>query len=188
MFSEIVDLIQRIFGVFIWWAVIQPWEQGLRVRLGRHPILLQPGFHWRIPYVDAIYRQSVRRRYSGFGPQTVTTLDGHTLTIGGTLGYVVRDLLELYDRLQHPEDAIRAIAMGEIADFVSTHTLADCSPTAICTTCKNDLSLRRFGLLIQQFTLTTYARVRTYRLIMDHQEGMWGDVLDTDKKDTHGKS
>lgn len=184
MLNSLITLIQQFFEAFIWWTVIQPWEQGLRVRLGRHPILLQPGFHWKIPYADAIYRQAIRRRYSLFGPQTVTTLDGATLTVSGTVGYSIRDLLDLYDRLHHAEDAIASLAMGAISDYVSTHPLSECSPAAIGTACKEDMGLRKFGLLVHQFTLTTYARVRTYRLITDPQtSGMWGDALNTNKKD-----
>ena len=150
--------------------------------MGRNPKLLSPGLHWKLPFFDAVFSHSVRRRYSTFGPQTVTTLDGHTLTIGGAVAYSIKDLLDLFDRLQHPEDAIRSLSMGAIADYVSTHDLLDCTPSGISSACREDLGLRKFGLLVSQFTLTTYARVRTYRLIMDNQEGVWGSPLDISKQ------
>ena len=183
MLSNILELIQRIFNIFIWWTVIQPWEQGLLVRLGRNPKLLPPGFHFKIPYADAIYRQTVRRRYSNFGPQTITTLDGASLTLSGTIGYSIRDLLELYDRLAHAEDAIQSMAMGSIAEYCASRPLSDCAPASIEAFCRTELGLRKFGILVHQFTLTTYARVRAYRLIGDGRDTMWGDALNTDKKE-----
>lgn len=184
MLNNLVEIVRQFLEVFIWWTVIQPWEQGLRVRLGKSPRLLSPGLHFKFPYADAIYRQAIRRRNSNFGPQTVTTLDGHTLTICGTIAYSIRDLLELYDRLHHPEDAITSTATASIAAFISRHNLVDCPPNAVADACKADLGLRKFGILVHDVSLTTYARVRTYRLITDVADpSTWGDVLDTNKKD-----
>lgn len=183
-----IDILDRFFAIFIWWAVIQPWEQGLLVRLGKSPRLLSPGLHFRIPYVDAIYRQAIRRRNSNFGPQTVTTSDGATLTISGTIAYSIKDILELYDRLHHPEDAIASTAQAAISGFVTARALADCTPPAICAACRSDLGLRKFGILVHDVSLTTFARVRTYRLITDTADpATWGDVLDTNAPDRPGE-
>lgn len=184
MLNGLIDLLRQFFEILIWWTVIQPWEQGLLVRLGRTPLLLLPGFHWKIPYMDQIYRQTVRRRYTNFGPQTVTTNDGQTLTLSGNVAYSIRDLRELYDRLHHPEDAIAAIAMGAISEFVAAQPASACTPQAICATCKESMGLRKFGLLVHAFDLTTFARVRTYRLIMDStNSGIYGDALTTSRPD-----
>lgn len=181
MVTALLDFIQRFLDIFIWWTIIQPWEQGIRVRLGRTRKRLAPGIHWKIPYADLVYRQTTRRRYSQFGPQTVTTRDGHTLTLAGAVGYSIRDLDKLYDGLQHPEDSLHALVSGKVAAHIATHDLADCTPEAIVTNVRPKLGLAKFGLRNEHFVLSTYARVKTYRLIMDQHPGTWGDALETEK-------
>jgi|SRR6185503_8107971 len=181
MFSTLLDFIRQFFDLFVWWTIIQPWEQGIRVRLGKGRTKLGPGMHWKIPYADLIYRQTTRRRYSGFGPATLTTRDGHTITLAGAVGYSIRDLDRLYDALQHPEDSLHAIISGKVAEYVTTHDLSDCTPELITAKVRPKLGLSKFGLRNEHFTLSTYARVKTYRLIMDQHPGTWGDALETER-------
>lgn len=185
MIQTILELLQRCFELFLWWTVIQPWEQGIRVRLGKDRKKLLPGIHFKIPYVDCVFKQTVRRRYTTFGPISVTTSDGATLTLSGALGYTVRDLDLLYDRLQHAEDGIHAIVAGAVTEFVSNHTLLECSPAKVIEGTRPLLHLRRFGLSGCGLLLTSYAKVRTIRLITDpNSSSKWGDNLDTDKKNS----
>jgi hypothetical protein len=185
MFSGLLDFIQRFFDLFIWWTVVQPWEQGIRVRLGKARKRLPPGIHFKIPYADAIFKQPTRRLYTNFGPISVTTADSQTLTLSGALGYVVRDLDTLYDKLQHAEDGIHAIVAGAVTEFVASHPLSDCTPTHIVEGARRLLRLRRFGLSVAQLTLTSYAKVRVIRLITDADtSSKWGDSLDTESHHT----
>jgi hypothetical protein len=177
--SSIFDFIQRLGQLLVWWTVIQPWEQGIRVRLGKGRTRIGPGIHWKIPHVDLIYKQSTRRRYSTFGPATITTRDGATITLAGSVGYSIDDLDKLYDGLHHPEDAIRSLCSGAVTQYIVTHDLAECAPDTVVTQCRDNLDLGRFGLYVEQFMLTTYARVRTYRLIMDNHPDQWGDSIST---------
>lgn len=181
MIQTILELIQRCFELFIWWTIIMPWEQGIRIRLGKTRKKLGPGIHFRIPYADVIVKQPVRRCYTNFGPISVTTSDGQTLTLSGALGYVIRDLDRLYDRLQHAEDGIHAITTGAVTEFVANHTLSECSPLQIVEGARRLLHLRRFGLSVAQLTLTSYAKVRVIRLITDaDSSSKWGNSLDTE--------
>ena len=185
MFTSLLDFIQRFLDLFIWWTVVQPWEQGIRVRLGKSRKRLGPGFHWKIPYVDAIFKQPTRRLYTNFGPISVTTSDSQTLTLSGALGYIVRDLDTLYDRLQHAEDGIHAITAGAVTEFVANHPLADCTPEKIIEGARRLLRLRRFGLSVAHLCLTSYAKVRVIRLITDADtSSKWGDSIDTESQHT----
>lgn len=55
-----------------------PWEAALRVRLGRRVVMLGPGFHLRIPFLDRTFVRSVRLRTISDSGQTVVTQDGDT--------------------------------------------------------------------------------------------------------------
>lgn len=181
--NAILDLLKAFWRLLIWWVVIQPWEMGLRVRLGKHRAILTPGLWFRIPYADAVYKQSDRLRFTTMTSQTVTTRDGHTLTMSGQLGYAIIDIDRLYDTLHQAENALRSMAQGAVARYVHSHDMAECNPAAIEAGAAAILNLRSFGLEYRALQLTTFCRVKTYRFIMDNHENIWEDLLDTRRPD-----
>lgn len=184
--TAIIDLLRSFWRLFIWWVVVMPWELAIRVRLGKQRQRLGPGLSFRIPYADVIFKQSVRLRFATTMPQTVSTRDGFTLTVSGQLGYTIVDIDKLYDTLQQGENALRAMAQGAIARYVFDHNLGDCAPAQIEIGVARMLQLGDCGLEYHTLQLTTFCRVKTYRLIMDTHENAWEDLLNTRLPDSQG--
>lgn len=63
--NELFGAIFRFFRQFQIWVVVAPWEQAVRVRLGKHLSVLNAGVHLKLPFADLVYLQSVRLRISG---------------------------------------------------------------------------------------------------------------------------
>src|SRR5690349_20949371 len=114
--------IQQIVRVFTWFVVVAPWEQALRVRAGKHVRKLDGGIYLSIPFLDRIFKQSVRRRINVLHPQTLTTMDRHVVTCAGAIGYSVGDLEKLYDTLEQPNDTIENEVKAIISDFIGSHS------------------------------------------------------------------
>jgi hypothetical protein len=181
----LVELLSRFFRSFRLWVTVAPWEQAIRVRLGKHVHLLQPGIHLRIPFVDAVHVQSVRLRVSPIGRQTLTMSDGRTtVTLSGSLGYAVHNIEHLYRRMHHAEDTIQQIARGAIAQYVATSSPICCTPHLIEKHVGQTLDLSEYGLEDEQLHITDFAIVRTYRLIGDVQYGIHGSSLSTENPTT----
>lgn len=179
----IKQLLQGIQSALTWWVTVAPWEQAIRVRAGKHVRLLRAGIHARVPILDRVYRQSTRRRVTTLPPQTLTTKDGKSLTLGLTLGYRIVDLMRLYETLHHAEGTIMAMALGSAARFVMAHE-AGFDPVALCSEVERGLGLERYGLADVDISLANHAVVRTYRFITGDAD-VWSsgaDNLDTDKE------
>ena len=123
--QSLVELIRGFFRGVRPWVIVAPWEQCLRVRLGKRVKVLRAGFHLRIPVIDTVYMQSVRRRVSSIGNQTITTSDNHTISLGGALGYAIEDVEAVYRGLHHAEDTLVQLSRQTIAQHVVTHPLAE---------------------------------------------------------------
>jgi hypothetical protein len=177
--NTLISLVQQFFRLFVWWVMVAPWEQAIRVRAGKWVTLLGPGPHWKIPVLDKAYVQSIRRRMVNLNMQTLTTTDGKTVTVSGALGYRITDLLKLYQTLHHAEETLRTLALGEIANFVQSHAISDVTPIAILKAVPSALRLDRFGLGDGEIRITSFAVIRAHRLIMDQ---MWGG--DSDRLNT----
>jgi regulator of protease activity HflC (stomatin/prohibitin superfamily) len=182
--NSLFEFMRRFAEGLVWWTIIQPWEEALRVRLGSRVRKLPPGIHFKIPYADAIYRQSVRLRYCMMGVQTVTTLDGKTITLMATIGYTISSVEKLYGTLHHAEETIRQLSMSEVARFIQERPLLTCRPADIEKAVSSSIDLTKYGLLTDGIRITDFAVVRTYRLITDLRYGTGSDMLDTGRKDT----
>jgi hypothetical protein len=173
--SWIGQLVGGIRGLFVWWVIVTPWEQALRVRAGRRLRKLGPGLHFRVPYIDVVFRQAMRLRMCDLAVQTVTTKDGRTLTLRAQVAYEILDLGVLYNTLHEGERAIDNMARGAIAKFVAENEAIACAPSAIEERCAALLDLGEFGLRVRSVQITDYAFVRTYRVI---KQDVWSTVSD----------
>jgi regulator of protease activity HflC (stomatin/prohibitin superfamily) len=172
------DVMSRFANIFVWWTVVAPWEEAIRVRLGNRVHRLGPGFHLRIPHIDMIFRQTIRMRVSVVQLQTLSTKDGKTVTLCATIGYCISDIVKLYNTLHHADETIRNIVSGSVASIVRDCRLEDCKPSMIEAEVNKKLDLEQYGLGKAIVTIVDFAIVKTYRLMSD-QRWQTTDNLDT---------
>lgn len=170
--NAIFGLLRQFWGLFVWWTVILPWEEALRIRLGKHIQRLMPGLRFVVPHVDRVYRQNKRQQCADLPFQTLTTSDGKTLTLSGMVFYTVQDLERLYNTLHDPFGVIRGRAMSAIAGVVHANPAAVCVPTFVEREAGIRVTplLEEYGLGDVGFTVTDFAYVRTYRLLGDQAQ------------------
>lgn len=161
-------------GMFQWWIVIAPWEQGIRIRLGKNTKLLEPGIHLKLPVIDVAYSQPIRIRAQHIRPQTLTTKDGKAVSLSAAIQYKIDDLLLLYHSVHSPQDVIEARTQGAIAEYVSQHAMDEIKPSEIERDINRILSIADIGLEFKDTKITCFAVVRTYRLI-GGELGSWSD-------------
>jgi len=158
-------ILKYLAQAFTWFVVVAPWEQAIRVRLGKHVRKLDAGFYVRIPFVDRVFKQSTRRRLGLIRPQTLTTADGHIITCAGAVGYAIGDLVKLYDTLESPNDTIENEVAAIISRFIGSRTLKEATSPALEQFVQDTLELTKYGLIGQEFYTTSFATTKTYRFI-----------------------
>jgi hypothetical protein len=158
-------LIQKIGNLLTWIIVVAPWEQAIRVRLGKHVRLLHAGTHLRLPIIDRIYRQTIRPRTFAVRPQVLTTDDGITINLNGAIGLQIVDLCKMFNTLDDAFDTIEARTCSVVAEYITTHALSECRPALIEQHVMNVIDLQQYGLADFSFRLQNFAVVKTYRLI-----------------------
>lgn len=177
------EALQQIGRLFVWLIVVAPWEQALRVRLGSRVRLLSAGWYVTIPFVDRVYRQSVRRRLSIVAPQALTTRDGQSITVGGAVGYAIKDLRRLYDSLHDADDTIDSTVGALVAEFVASHDRGDCGPSHIEAHVRDHLDLEKYGLDAQEYYVTNYVATKTLRIVTGEIRGYPRGSLNTTVSD-----
>lgn len=182
--DQIIAFIRQFVDLFVWWIIVKPWEQAVRVRLGKHVTLLKAGVHLRIPIADSVYVQSTRKRMAVTGRQTILSQDGKNVTLCASIGFAIKDVLLLYNTLHHAEDTIRNMTIAQFARAVQAHPA-----TTPLATLENwvmeHMDLKQFGLCDITVSLNEFTIVRTYRLIGDYAQAYQsGSSLTTELEHT----
>ena len=179
------EIFQRIGQLFHWWIVVLPWEQAIRIRFGKRIKVLRAGIHLKVPVIDVIFRQSVRRRTTLIRQQTMTTLDDKVITIGGGVNYSIVDILTLYNSLDQASDVIETEFMGAVAKYIRNRRLKDCRPGEMENVIRNHVDFSMYGLSKMDLFITDFAVVKTYRFIQGGTRDFLldGYSLSTSKKD-----
>ncbi len=154
--------------LFQWWFTVMPWEQAILIRRGKVSKLKSAGIYLKIPFIDAVYIQTTRMRMVDMPIQTVATKDGITLTIKAVIGYSIKDVQLLYNTLYHPEMTLNSMSMGFIGEYVRDNNMVDISPKQIEQFVNGKIVASDYGLANLTIRITTFAGVRTFRLIQDH--------------------
>lgn len=164
-----------------WWVVVAPWEQGIRVRLGKEAITLNPGIHFRIPFLDRIYVQSIRLRIVTSGSLTVSTSDGKVVTTRLTVKFAIKDVKLLYNTVANPETTLINHVSSLAAEYISRTTSTDLSHKSLSEYIDGKLDLGGWGLSEVAVNIIDFAFTRTYRLMGNEYERCYG--LDLEKKE-----
>ena len=177
--NQVKDFFEYIFNAVKIWVIIQPWQTGIRVRLGNSVKRLSGGIYFRFPYFDSVFIQENRLRSTEMPMQTLTSKDIKTVTLNGSFGYSIIDIQTLYTTLFHPEKTLQNIAMNEMATFIWNSDLKDVVPEDIEKAVLLKLKEGNYGIKFEYFKITNFAVVKTFILIQDQ---IW--ISDGFKNDT----
>lgn len=176
-----MEVVNSIIGFLTkliqWWFIVNPWEQAIRVRKGKNVKILEAGLYFKIPFIDQVYTQTTRKRMIETAMQTVTSKDGTAITMKLCIGYAITDVLKLYKTLFHPETTISNMAIGMASQYIRNFNITGISPKSLEYEIEQGIDVSEYGLGEFSVQITTFAIVKTFRLIQDSSSTYRGDDL-----------
>ena len=169
MFDKLVELIIQWIEQLLPIVIIPSYEEGVRLSFGKFKKVLHPGIHFKIPFFDEILRQHVVVTTISLPAQSLYTLDRQNFVVKGVIKYKISDiktfLLEVYDA----KDAISDMTLSIIKNLIKSQPSEKCTDPDLDATLtkKARVEARKWGVDIQQVTLTDVAPIRSYRIIND---------------------
>jgi membrane protease subunit HflC len=170
MFDKLVEIIIQWIDQLLPIVIIPSYEEGVHLSFGKFKKVLYPGLHFKIPFVDEIIRQHVVVTTLSLPAQSIYTLDKQNFVVKGVIKYKIADvkifLLEVYDA----KDAISDMTLGIIKTVLTALPADKCIDPEIDNTLtkKTRVEAKKWGVEIQQVTLTDIAPIRSYRFINDN--------------------
>jgi regulator of protease activity HflC (stomatin/prohibitin superfamily) len=170
MFDKIIEIISN------WWLQITPiiiirdYEEAVLLRFGKFKSVLKPGMHFKIPMFDEVIDQHVVVTTLSLDAQSLYTKDKQNIVVKGVIKYKISDvktfLLEVYDA----QDALSDMSQSIIKNVIISMSMDECTDSELDNTLtkKVRVEARKWGVEVQQVTLTDLAPIRSYRLINDN--------------------
>lgn len=170
MFDKLIEIITN------WWLqltpviIIRDYEGAVLLRFGKFHCVLEPGLHFKIPLFDEVIDHHVVVTTLSLDAQSLYTLDKQNIVVKGLIKYKIADvktfLLEVYDA----QDALSDMSSSIIKNVIMSMTLDECTDSELDNTLtkKVRVEARKWGVEVQQVTLTDLAPIRSYRLINDN--------------------
>jgi regulator of protease activity HflC (stomatin/prohibitin superfamily) len=170
MFDKLIEILTH------WWLqltpviIIRDYEEAVLLRFGKFSAVLKPGMHFKIPIFDEVIDQHVVVTTLSLDAQSLYTKDKQNIVVKGVIKYRIADvkifLLEIWDA----QDALSDMSSSIIKNVIMSMTLDECTDAELDNTLtkKVRVEARKWGVEVQQVTLTDLAPIRSYRLINDN--------------------
>jgi regulator of protease activity HflC (stomatin/prohibitin superfamily) len=169
MFEKLIEIITNWASLLAPFVIVNPYEEGVLNRVGKFKKVISPGIHFKIPILDEVITQYTVTTTLSLPAQSLYTIDKQNIVVKGVVKYKISDvkifLLEVYDA----QDAISDMTQSIIKNIIMSKTMEECIDPEIdnILTKKARVEVKKWGVEINQVTLTDLAPIRSFRLIND---------------------
>ncbi len=98
--------------------IIQPWQQGLQIRLGQYRGRLDPGFNWVIPLITNVIKMDLRTQVLEIPKQEVITKDNSPTNVDAVIYIKVIDPEKSYFEVTNYHLATVALAQTTLRSVI----------------------------------------------------------------------
>jgi regulator of protease activity HflC (stomatin/prohibitin superfamily) len=169
MFDKLIDVVLNFGSKILPVVIIPDYAEAVQLRFGRFKKVFKPGLHFKLPFVDEIIEQHVVVTTISLPAQSLYTKDKQNIVVKGVIKFKIAEtkifLLEVYDA----QDALSDMTQSIIKNVIISMSLQECIDIEVdnILTKKVRAEAKKWGVEVQQVTLTDIAPIRSYRLIND---------------------
>lgn len=126
MFDRLVEFIIQSIELFRFWVVLDSFEQGVLLRLGKFVRVIDPGLHFIWPFrIDHVLFESVVPTTHSLGNESAVTKDGKSLGFHAIVTYKVHDIKKAMLEINDTDHAVRDACAGEIGRVLRENNSCD---------------------------------------------------------------
>jgi regulator of protease activity HflC (stomatin/prohibitin superfamily) len=169
MFDKLIEIISHWWLQIVPFVIIREYEEAVLLRFGLFNRVMLAGIHFKIPLIDEVLDQHVVVTTLSLDAQSLYTKDKQNIVVKAVIKYKIADvktfLLEVYDA----QDALSDMSQSIIKNVIMSMSMDECTDSELDNTLtkKVRVEARKWGVEVQQVTLTDLAPIRSYRLIND---------------------
>jgi regulator of protease activity HflC (stomatin/prohibitin superfamily) len=169
MFDKLFDFLLTILKIFQFLSVVDSWQKGVVLRLGKPQRDVGPGLIWLLPFfIDRLISESVALETLPVPTQSLTTKDGKSVVLGTVVSFTIEDVRKFLLEVEGRNGFIRDSMFGIQSKFVLGMTWED-----LCTAdIENELTktakrkAKEWGVAILRVQISDFSQSRSIRLMM----------------------
>lgn len=167
MLDKLIDFILGLFDQINPFFIVNQYQKAVILRNGKFLKVLEKGLHLKYPFIDEIIKQHTIITTLTLPSQSLVTKDGFDVVIKAIVKYRVLDVkvfcLEIFDNI----DAISDISQGIIKTNIMSNDWSFCKDNELDNLLSKKIraEVKKYGVEIEQVTLTDIAKIRTIKLI-----------------------
>jgi regulator of protease activity HflC (stomatin/prohibitin superfamily) len=168
--DKLIDLLIACLELFRFWIVLDPYEQGVLLRLGRFVRVVDPGFHWILPFrIDHVVYECVVASTHSLGNESVVSTDGKSVGFHAVVTYQVRDIKKALLEIEDVNHAVRDACLGEIGRVLRESSWSEITDKDILDKLTAACRRRgfRYGIEIVSVQLASLSLVKNIRIMGD---------------------
>lgn len=173
MFERLIEWVEYFFDLFRFWKIINPYEAGVVLRLGKYSRTVRPGFNFILPInIETVLTDNVVPTTTAVAEQVLTTADGVQVVISIILRWRIHDIRKILLEVEDADGVLVDCSCGELAKMVRLHPYAAISTDDWHDQTYKAMRKRAFawGIELQEVQVVNCAKARTIRIA-----GMGGD-------------
>jgi regulator of protease activity HflC (stomatin/prohibitin superfamily) len=167
MFDRILDWFDKGWQWIKPFNVIDAWETGAVLRVGKFNRAVPPGLHWKWPFIEQVVEITTVETTMRLPPQTLTTKDGVGVVVSAIVRYSIPNIERYVTQIFDAKDVLADVTLGAVRQAVTSTDYVDLMreppEKAIAAAVRKDVN--DYGFKVYRVTFFDLARVRSIRLI-----------------------
>jgi regulator of protease activity HflC (stomatin/prohibitin superfamily) len=166
--SAILNFLSETWDQVKWWYVIREYEGSVVLRFGKVVKESDPGFHWKIPFIDEVLTCIIATETMTVKSQSLTTKDDKNIVISAVVKCNISNPKKYLIKVKDVTNAISDVTQGKIKDIVMHKTWDECRGDLdgdITKAVKSEAV--KWGISVDYVTITDLAIIKTIRLIQE---------------------
>lgn len=168
MLDKLIDLFVTFVHDILPFKIVDQWEKGVQLRVGKFLKVVEPGLNWKVPFFDQILTTPVITQTVNLKPQTVTSEDEKSVVLTSIVRYHIYDVKRFLLGVMHANDALVDITQGIIRDVVEGCKWTDLYDLGTVVTPEVNQQVEKWGITVEQVSFPDLGQITTYRLISDN--------------------
>lgn len=168
--EKILDFILEFINDFLPFFIVKEWQKSVVLRFGKVHRVKEKGLYLKWPFIETPFTHVVVTTTIETPVQSVVTSDGFEVTTKAIIKYNISDVVAHTTQIFDAADALIDFTQGHIMNEINTHSYEECRDTLTLSntiTKKVRNEVKKYGVYVDQITLTNFIKTRNIRLFTD---------------------
>jgi regulator of protease activity HflC (stomatin/prohibitin superfamily) len=167
MFERLLDLLVSLWDRAAPGEIVDVYAGGGVLRMGKYHRTLEPGYHWKWPFIERVVEVLTCETTQRVPPQSLTTKDGVSIVAACIVRFQISDVEKYVSLIWDQQDVLLDVTAGAVRKATCEMNWAELlvSPPEDTVVKLVRAAVNKYGFKIHNVTFSDLAKAHSIRLI-----------------------